>query len=150
MPDALICDAVRTPFGRYGGALSSIRADDLAAIPIRALLTRNPRLDPAAIGDVVYGCANQAGEDNRDVARMALLLAGSALPFALTCLIMLSSGVFSRFWFWTFSYAGQYGNIVKFSQGLEIFGEAISGVVEPAALIWIIAAIGAVAVLWGP
>src|SRR5262245_66362383 len=76
MPEALICDAIRTPFGRYGGALSAIRTDDLAAIPMRALLSRNPRLDPASIGDVIYGCANQAGEDNRNVARMALLLAG--------------------------------------------------------------------------
>jgi 3-oxoadipyl-CoA thiolase len=76
MPEALICDATRTPFGRYGGALSTIRTDDLAALPIKALLARNPRLDPAAIGDVVFGCTNQAGEDNRNVARMALLLAG--------------------------------------------------------------------------
>ncbi|HUX68269.1 MAG TPA: 3-oxoadipyl-CoA thiolase [Terriglobales bacterium] len=76
MPDALICDAVRTPFGRYGGALAAVRADDLAARPLRALLARNAGLDPAAIEDVVYGCANQAGEDNRNVARMAALLAG--------------------------------------------------------------------------
>ncbi len=75
-PQALICDAIRTPFGRYGGALSSVRADDLAAIPIAALVTRNPRVDWNAVGDVVLGCANQAGEDNRNVARMALLLAG--------------------------------------------------------------------------
>ena len=74
--NAFICDAIRTPFGRYGGALAGIRTDDLAAIPIRALLERNPRLDPGAIDDVIYGCANQAGEDNRNVARMALLLAG--------------------------------------------------------------------------
>ena len=73
---AYICDSIRTPIGRYGGALSSVRADDLAAHPIKALLTRNPSLDPAAIEDVFYGCANQAGEDNRNVARMALLLAG--------------------------------------------------------------------------
>jgi acetyl-CoA acyltransferase len=73
---AYICDAVRTPFGRYGGALAAVRPDDLAAIPIRALLGRNSRLDPAAIDDVILGCANQAGEDNRNVARMALLLAG--------------------------------------------------------------------------
>jgi len=73
---AYICDAVRTPFGRYGGALAAVRPDDLAAIALRALLARNPRLDPAAIDDVVLGCANQAGEDNRNVARMALLLAG--------------------------------------------------------------------------
>ena len=76
MPAAFICDAVRTPFGRYGGALASVRPDDLAAIPLRALLARNPRLDAAAIDDVILGCANQAGEDNRNVARMALLLAG--------------------------------------------------------------------------
>jgi 3-oxoadipyl-CoA thiolase len=76
MTDAFICDALRTPFGRYGGALASVRADDLGAIPIRALLARHPGLDPAAIDDVLYGCANQAGEDNRDVARMSALLAG--------------------------------------------------------------------------
>ena len=74
--DAWICDAVRTPIGRYGGALSSVRADDLAAVPVQALLRRNAGLDPAAIDDVILGCANQAGEDNRNVARMALLLAG--------------------------------------------------------------------------
>jgi acetyl-CoA acyltransferase len=73
---AFICDAVRTPFGRYGGSLASVRPDDLAAIPLKALLSRNPALDPAAIDDVILGCANQAGEDNRNVARMALLLAG--------------------------------------------------------------------------
>jgi 3-oxoadipyl-CoA thiolase len=76
MPDAFICDAIRTPVGRYGGALASVRTDDLAAIPMGALLERNPTLDVSAIDDVVYGCANQAGEDNRNVARMALLLAG--------------------------------------------------------------------------
>ncbi|MGB5345638.1 MAG: 3-oxoadipyl-CoA thiolase [Woeseia sp.] len=76
MTDAWICDAVRTPIGRYGGALSSVRSDDLAAVPLRALLQRNPSLDAGAIDDLVYGCANQAGEDNRNVARMALLLAG--------------------------------------------------------------------------
>ncbi len=76
MPDAFICDAVRTPFGRYGGALSPVRTDDLAAIPIAELAKRNPKLDWAALDDVIYGCANQAGEDNRNVARMALLLAG--------------------------------------------------------------------------
>jgi len=76
MADAFICDAIRTPFGKYGGALSSIRADDLAAIPLKALLERNPKVDWGALDDVVYGCANQAGEDNRNVARMALLLAG--------------------------------------------------------------------------
>jgi acetyl-CoA acyltransferase len=76
MTDAFICDAVRTPIGRYGGALSSVRADDLAAIPIAALISRNPSLDPKAVEDVFLGCANQAGEDNRNVARMAALLAG--------------------------------------------------------------------------
>ncbi len=76
MPDAFICDGIRTPFGRYGGALSTIRTDDLAAIPIKALIERNPTVDWGAIDDVVLGCANQAGEDNRNVARMALLLAG--------------------------------------------------------------------------
>jgi 3-oxoadipyl-CoA thiolase len=76
MPDAFICDAVRTPFGRYGGALASVRADDLAAIPIAALIERNPSVDWALVDDVLYGCANQAGEDNRNVTRMAALLAG--------------------------------------------------------------------------
>ena len=76
MPDAFLCDAIRTPFGRYGGALASIRTDDLAAIPLRALMERNPRVDWDAVDDVAYGCANQAGEDNRNVGRMALLLAG--------------------------------------------------------------------------
>ena len=76
MPTAYICDCVRTPFGRYGGALAKIRTDDLAAIPIRALVERNPQVDWARVDDVVLGCANQAGEDNRNVARMALLLAG--------------------------------------------------------------------------
>jgi acetyl-CoA C-acetyltransferase len=73
---AFICDAVRTPFGRYGGSLSSVRTDDLGAIPIQALMQRNPKADWAAVSDVLYGCANQAGEDNRNVARMAALLAG--------------------------------------------------------------------------
>ncbi|MCH8334988.1 MAG: acetyl-CoA C-acyltransferase, partial [Proteobacteria bacterium] len=73
---AWICDAVRTPIGRYGGALSSVRTDDLGAIPISALIERNPNLPPEKIDDLIYGCANQAGEDNRNVARMALLLAG--------------------------------------------------------------------------
>ena len=76
MRDAFICDGIRTPIGRYGGALASVRADDLAAIPLRELLSRNPELDPAAIDDVIFGCANQAGEDNRNVAHMATLLAG--------------------------------------------------------------------------
>jgi acetyl-CoA acyltransferase len=73
---AWICDAIRTPIGRYGGALSSVRTDDLGAVPISALIERNPKLDPASIDDLVYGCANQAGEDNRNVARMSGLLAG--------------------------------------------------------------------------
>ena len=73
---AYICDAIRTPFGRYGGALASVRTDDLAAIPIRALMQRNARVDWQAVTDVIYGCANQAGEDNRNVAHMASLLAG--------------------------------------------------------------------------
>jgi 3-oxoadipyl-CoA thiolase len=76
MTDAFICDAVRTPFGRYGGTLSSIRTDDLAALPLKALMERNSSVDWGAVDDVVYGCVNQAGEDNRNVARMALLLAG--------------------------------------------------------------------------
>ncbi|RWQ36043.1 MAG: 3-oxoadipyl-CoA thiolase [Mesorhizobium sp.] len=76
MAEAYICDYIRTPIGRFGGALSSVRADDLGAIPLRALVERNPGVDWADIDDVVYGCANQAGEDNRNVARMALLLAG--------------------------------------------------------------------------
>ncbi len=76
MTEVFICDAIRTPFGRYGGALSSIRTDDLATLPIKALMERNPSVDWAALDDVIYGCVNQAGEDNRNVARMALLLAG--------------------------------------------------------------------------
>jgi len=76
MTHAFICDALRTPFGRYGGALSSVRTDDLAAVPLQALMARHPGLDWAAVDDVLYGCANQAGEDNRNVARMAALLAG--------------------------------------------------------------------------
>jgi 3-oxoadipyl-CoA thiolase len=76
MNQAFICDAIRTPFGRYGGALSSVRTDDLGAIPLRALMARNPKVDWAAVADVLFGCANQAGEDNRNVARMSLLLAG--------------------------------------------------------------------------
>src|SRR5271170_2990819 len=76
MRDAFICDAVRTPIGRYGGALARVRTDDLAAAPIKALLQRNPKADWSALDEVFYGCANQAGEDNRNVARMALLLAG--------------------------------------------------------------------------
>src|SRR6516225_1440290 len=73
---AYICDAIRTPFGRFGGALSSIRTDDLAALPVRSLMARHPDADWEALDDVIFGCANQAGEDNRNVARMALLLAG--------------------------------------------------------------------------
>lgn len=76
MEAAYICDAIRTPFGRYGGALASVRTDDLAAVPIAALMRRNAKVDWSALNDVIYGCANQAGEDNRNVGRMALLLAG--------------------------------------------------------------------------
>jgi 3-oxoadipyl-CoA thiolase len=76
MPDAFICDAIRTPIGRYGGSLAKVRTDDLAATPIKALMKRHPKVDWTKLDDVYYGCANQAGEDNRNVARMALLLAG--------------------------------------------------------------------------
>src|ERR1700731_4769239 len=76
MSEVFICDAIRTPFGRYGGSLSTIRTDDLASLPLKALVERNAGVDWGAVDDVVYGCANQAGEDNRNVARMALLLAG--------------------------------------------------------------------------
>ena len=79
MKHAFICDAVRTPFGRYGGALSGVRADDLAAVPLKALMARNPNVDWQAVTDVLYGCVNQAGEDNRNVAHMASLLAGLPL-----------------------------------------------------------------------
>lgn len=82
MTDAFICDAIRTPFGRYGGTLATIRADDLGAVPLKALMERNPKVDWAAVDDVIYGCANQAGEDNRNVGRMSLLLAG--LPVEVT------------------------------------------------------------------
>ena len=78
MADAFICDAVRTPIGRYGGALASVRADDLAAIPLKALMERNPQVDWTKVDDLIFGCANQAGEDNRNVGRMAVLLAGPA------------------------------------------------------------------------
>ncbi len=94
MPEAFICDAVRTPIGRYGGALASVRADDLAALPIAALLKRNPSLEPAAVDEVVLGCANQAGEDNRNVARMAALLAGLPVDVsALTINRLCASGL---------------------------------------------------------
>ncbi|WP_269143544.1 beta-ketoacyl synthase N-terminal-like domain-containing protein, partial [Burkholderia stagnalis] len=76
MTEAFLCDAIRTPIGRYGGALSGVRADDLGAVPLKALVERNRDVDWAAIDDVIYGCANQAGEDNRNVARMSALLAG--------------------------------------------------------------------------
>ena len=76
MNQAYICDAIRTPFGRYGGVLASVRADDLGAIPIAALIARNPKVDWAALSDLIYGCVNQAGEDNRNVGRMSALLAG--------------------------------------------------------------------------
>src|SRR6267143_1973033 len=76
MPEAFICDGMRTPIGRYGGALAKVRTDDLAAVPIKALMQRNPTVDWSKLDEVYFGCANQAGEDNRNVARMALLLAG--------------------------------------------------------------------------
>ena len=76
MPEAFICDAMRTPIGRYGGALAKVRTDDLAAVPIKALMERHPKVDWSRLDEVYFGCANQAGEDNRNVARMALLLAG--------------------------------------------------------------------------
>ncbi len=79
LKQAFICDAIRTPFGRYGGALSSVRTDDLGAVPLKALMTRNPNVDWLAVTDVIYGCVNQAGEDNRNVAHMATLLAGLPL-----------------------------------------------------------------------
>jgi acetyl-CoA acetyltransferase len=79
MNEVFLCDGIRTPVGRYGGGLGAVRADDLAAIPITALMARNPGVDPLRVDDVILGCANQAGEDNRNVARMASLLAG--LPF---------------------------------------------------------------------
>ena len=82
MTEVFICDYIRTPIGRYGGALSSVRADDLGAVPLRALMARNPGVDWAAVDDVIFGCANQAGEDNRNVARMSALLAG--LPVGVT------------------------------------------------------------------
>ena len=76
MGEVFVCDAVRTPIGRFGGSLAKVRADDLAAVPIKALMARHPKLDWSAVDEVYFGCANQAGEDNRNVARMALLLAG--------------------------------------------------------------------------
>ena len=79
MTEAFICDYVRTPIGRFGGALSSVRADDLGAVPLKALMERHAGLDFEAVDDVIFGCANQAGEDNRNVARMSLLLAGLPL-----------------------------------------------------------------------
>ena len=84
MSDAFICDAVRTPIGRYGGALSSVRTDDLGAVPLRALVARNPSIDWSRVDDLFFGCANQAGEDNRNVGRMAALLAGlpTSIPAA--------------------------------------------------------------------
>ena len=85
---AFICDAVRTPFGRYGGSLSSVRTDDLGAVPLRALMERNKNVDWQAVSDVLYGCANQAGEDNRNVARMSLNSANTCSG--------LSTGLFSR------------------------------------------------------
>ena len=82
MTDVFICDYIRTPIGRFGGSLSSVRADDLGAVPLRALMARNAGVDWAAVDDVIFGCANQAGEDNRNVARMSALLAG--LPVTVT------------------------------------------------------------------
>ena len=76
MRDVYLCDAIRTPIGRFGGSLAKVRTDDLAAVPIKALMARNPKVDWDKLEEVFYGCANQAGEDNRNVARMALLLAG--------------------------------------------------------------------------
>jgi acetyl-CoA acyltransferase len=76
LPGAFICDAVRTPFGRYGGALASVRADDMAAVPLTALTEHNPSVDWTKVDDAILGCADQAGEDNRNVARMAVLLSG--------------------------------------------------------------------------
>src|SRR5437764_2464619 len=76
MPEAFICDGMRTPIGRYGGSLAKVRTDDLAAVPIKALMAKHPKLDWSAVDEVYLGCANQAGEDNRNVAQMALLLAG--------------------------------------------------------------------------
>ena len=76
MRDVFVCDAIRTPIGRFGGSLAKVRTDDLAAVPLKALMARNPKVDWAALDEVAFGCANQAGEDNRNVARMALLLAG--------------------------------------------------------------------------
>src|SRR5688572_18234980 len=94
MPDAFICDAVRTPIGRYAGGLAKVRTDDLAAVPLKALMRRHPGLDWSAVDEVVFGCANQAGEDNRNVARMALLLAGlpDAVP-GITVNRLCSSGL---------------------------------------------------------
>ena len=85
MTDAYICDGVRTPIGRYAGALSAIRADDLAALPIAALISRNTAVDWSQLDDVILGCANQAGEDSRNVARMAALLAGLPVTIPIAC-----------------------------------------------------------------
>ena len=82
MNEALICDAIRTPIGRYGGVLAAVRTDDLAAVPLTALMHRNPSVDWQAVDDVVFGCANQAGEDNRNLARMAALLSGLPVTVA--------------------------------------------------------------------
>ena len=82
MSEVFICDAIRTPFGRYGGALAAIRTDDLAALPLKALMERNSGVDWGAVDDIIYGCVNQAGEDNRNVARMAGLLAGLPVEVA--------------------------------------------------------------------
>ena len=99
MPAAYICDGIRTPIGRYNGALAKMRPDDLAALALKALLARHGALDPKAIDEVILGCANQAGEDNRDVARMAVLLAG--LPTSVTGTTIFSRAVArSRYSYW--------------------------------------------------
>ena len=97
--DAFICDAQRTPIGRYGGSLSSVRTDDLAATPIAALIARNPQVDWSSIDDVILGCANQAGEDNRNVARMATLLAGLPIDVpGITVNRLCASGMMRLVW----------------------------------------------------
>jgi acetyl-CoA acetyltransferase len=96
MNEAYLCDAIRTPVGRYGGALSGVRTDDLAALPLKALMERNKSVDWGAVDDVVMGCANQAGEDNRNVARMALLLAGLPQDVPTACAAPVSTRLPSR------------------------------------------------------
>lgn len=99
MNQAFICDGVRTPIGRYGGALAQVRADDLAALPLRVLLERHPQVDWAQLDDVILGCANQAGEDNRNLARMALLLAGLPVGVSGTTVNRLCGSAWTR-WRW--------------------------------------------------